>query len=66
MKKADWEILHKYRKSEHICVKCKYAHEKNEFLDFYNESYRCLKKQEAKLTSISTKASFCCDLWEEK
>jgi hypothetical protein len=64
MKKADWEILHKYRKSEHTCSWCKYAQRKD-INDPWVEKLDCLKKLEDK-AGASTKASFDCDLWKHR
>jgi hypothetical protein len=65
MKKADWEILHKFRKSEHTCSWCKYCEAYTNPLDIWTEKLSCIKKR-SDGAGASTKASFDCDLWKHR
>jgi len=64
MTKAEWEAVHGYRTTEHLCARCKHH---GEYLRGVYETvgYTCAKKKEAGAGEI-VKGSAECDLWEHE
>jgi hypothetical protein len=63
MNKAEWETKHHYMKSEHNCGFCKHC--SSNIIDPWTERLYCEKKREAG-TSVATRSSYECDLWEHR
>jgi hypothetical protein len=70
MKKADWEILHNYKKideadfaNRHMCPYCRYCENTIVGFNFENVRFTCVKKEELGVKP-STKPDRRCDLWK--
>jgi hypothetical protein len=61
MTKQEWELKHKYRKSEHTCPYCKHC--VAEEIDPWTYKYSCGQMEQAG-AGKTVKPSYDCDLWE--